>query len=57
MIDEKPQIIEMDMIVDQERRCQEQMQFVNNIIKSETLESEIMYEELSSSSSKKQKLN
>lgn len=55
MIDEKPQIIaEMDMIVDQERRCQEQIQFVNNIIKSESLESEI-YENLSSN--KKQKLN
>lgn len=54
MIDEKPEIIaEMDMIVDQERRCQEQMQFVNSIIKSENLESEI-YENLSS---KKQKLN
>lgn len=55
MIDEKPQIIaEMDMIVDQERRCQEQMQFVNNIIKSETLESEI-YEDLKEA--KQQKLN
>lgn len=56
MIDEKPQIIaDMDMIVDQERRCQEQMQFVNNLIKSENLESEI-YENLSSPP-KKQKLN
>ena len=56
MMDTKPQIIaEMDMIVDQERRCQEQMQFVNNLIKSETLESELVYENLASS--KKQKLN
>lgn len=55
MIDTKPQIIaDMDMIVDQERRCQEQMQFVNNLIKSETLESEL-YENLAMS--KKQKLN
>lgn len=35
--EEKPQIMEMNMIVDQER-CQQQLQFVNNIIKNEQLE-------------------
>ena len=37
MMEQKPQLMEMDMLVDQDR-CQQQMQFVNSIIKNENVE-------------------
>lgn len=36
-MEQKPQLMEMDMLVDQDR-CQQQMQFVNSIIKNENIE-------------------